>query len=186
MKQTIRIIQFAFALIFVTTLAQAQFTNIGVGLAYGSEISKPGIIVNAQYGINEKWAITPSFIFYTADKHTASSNAGGFNYKSESKSTVWELNADANYYFFDESGVKLFGIGGLNVTGVKSKVTTTSNSPQFPSSEYSASDTNLGINLGIGADFKAGDKIIPFATIKYTASSFDQLVLYGGVRFILK
>ena len=37
----------------------------------------------------------------------------------------------------------------------------------------------------IYTDFKAGEKIAPFVSMKYTISDYDQLVIRGGIRFLL-
>jgi outer membrane immunogenic protein len=175
MKKSILIL----TLIMTATLyVSAQDKNVGVGLAYGTEIEKPAIFVNGQYFINDKLAITPSFIFYFPRKEEVS----GSGYTSKSTSTFWELNADVNYYFLDES-VKLYAIGGLNITGSKYKYE--ANYPSFPSlnSNTSVSGTEVGLNLGIGIDFKTSGKMVPFLQTKYTLGDFDQLVLMGGLRF---
>lgn len=183
MKIRNRIFQITVLLLLITTMSQAQFKNLGVGIAYGTQIKKPGVLINGQYYFSDKFALAPSFIYYLPYSDKSSNTVFGFTSSIEAKSTVWELNADANYYFLDQ-GVKLYGIGGLNVTGVKSKITTSVTG--LPTTETSANSTNVGVNLGIGADFKAGEKIVPFLNLKYTISNYDQLVIAGGIRFLLK
>jgi hypothetical protein len=172
-----KVILFGVILLLSLSYAQAQQITAGGGLAYGTDISKAGITINGQYFFTEKFAVAPSFIFYFPEKNSYS-NSG---YSTEVKSSVWEFNADVNYYFYKSNIVRFFGEGGLNITTAKSKIKTTGNFNQ----NQTASDSKAGINLGVGADFKAGDKIIPFVSMKYTVSSFDQLVIRGGIRFLL-
>jgi len=159
--------------------AKAQST-LGGGLAYGTQISKPGIGLNGQYFFTKEWAIAPSLIFYFGDKSTYSNG----NFTVVNKTTVWELNADANYYFYDDKGIKLYGIGGINFTTVRNHTTSTGNGPGL-TYDNSVSSTKAGINLGIGIDFKSAGKITPFLLTKYTVSDYDQLVLMGGIRYKL-
>jgi len=45
------------------------------------------------------------------------------------------------------------------------------------------SGTELGLNLGLGANFHiSNEKILPFAELKYVISDFDQLVIFAGVK----
>lgn len=161
-------------LAFTATYAQAQTKTIGAGLAFGTDISKPGLAVNGQYFINDALAIAPSFIFYLPDK----TEVTVFGTTSTTTSMLWEFNADVNYYFYDEA-VKLYGIGGINLSFFSYKYKTTGSF----SSQSSGSDTNVGLNLGIGSDFKTSGNIIPFALMKFTISDYQQLVIMGGVRF---
>jgi len=167
------------AIMLTASIVKAQQITAGGGLAYGTDISQAAIFLNGQYFFSEKLAAAPSLIFYFPEKNTFSYPG----YTSETKSSLWEFNADVNYYFFGPDVVKLFGEGGLNISTVKA---TSKVSGSGVSQKQSASDTKLGLNLGIGSDFKVSDKIIPFFAIKYTVSDFDQLVLKGGVRFVIK
>ena len=46
-----------------------------------------------------------------------------------------------------------------------------------------ASASEVGANLGLGANFSKGNNITPFGEIKYIVSDLDQLVITAGVRF---
>lgn len=153
MKKLIFSTFFALTILFTT---QAQET-IGAGLAYGSEIENLGIGVNAEFNLNEQIDISPSFIYYFKNNNFS----------------MWELNGNINYVF-SNSGPTFYGIAGLNITGVKFD-----GGGVFQDS----SDSELGLNLGVGASFAQTGSVIPFAEAKYVLSNFDQLSLFGGVRF---
>jgi opacity protein-like surface antigen len=172
--------QIFYIAIFLLSLssAYAQQTTVGAGLAYGSEVEQAGIVINGQYFFNDKVAVAPSLLFYFPNTQRYS----GSGFTTEARTSVWEFNADVNYYFYSKDMIKLFGVGGLNITGIKSTVKTTGNFNQ----KNSASDTEAGINLGIGTDVNLGSNIVPFIVLKYTVSDFDQLVIQGGVRFVIK
>src|SRR6478736_6900208 len=130
------------------SFVKAQQITLGGGLAYGTDIEKAGITLNGQYFFSEKFAAAPSLIFYFPEKNTYS--GPGYSYKA--KSSFWEFNADVNYYFYGNDVVKFFGEGGLNISTAKSKV-------ENGNQTQKVSNTEAGINLGVGADFKAGEKI---------------------------
>lgn len=155
--------------VLCSSYLHAQTTTAGAGLAFGSDISQLGFTINGQYFFNDKLAAAPNFIFYLPEKVTT-----GFG---SSKVSLWEFNADVNYYFYDEV-VKLYGIGGINLSFTTARFD--SSSPFVPDSK--GSDTDAGLNLGIGSDFKTSSNIIPFFLMKFTISSYQQLVLAGGVR----
>lgn len=156
--------------LFVCSCAWAQDEKkIGGFLAYGTEIESLGIGINAEFPIASvsQLSIAPSFIFYFP--------------KSDSfvKTTLWELNANANYYFSKTEKTGFYGIGGLNYTSVKVKTDLSS----LGFGEISGSDSSIGLNLGAGANFIVGKSFVPFAELKYTIGDFDQLVLSGGLKF---
>jgi hypothetical protein len=96
MKIKNQILQITVLFILVTTVSHAQFKNVGVGLAYGAEIEKPGILLNAQYFFSEKVALAPSFIFYFPE----TTETSFFGTTIKARTIYWELNADVNYYFW--------------------------------------------------------------------------------------
>lgn len=145
------------SVIVICSASSFSQKTVGAGLAYGSEIENLGIGVNAEFDLNEQIDIAPSFIYYF----------------KKNNFTMWELNGNINY-IFSNSGPTFYGIAGLNITGVK-----------FDGGGFFAdsSDSELGLNLGIGATFAQSGSVIPFAEAKYVLSNYDQLSLFGGVRF---
>lgn len=139
---------------FVST-SQAQKT-IGAGLTYGSEIENLGLGVNAEFDINQTIDFSPSILFYF--------KKNGFS--------MWEVNGNINY-IFSQNGPTIYGIGGINLTTIKVDLGPFGN----------VSDTELGLNLGIGASFAEMGSVRPFAEAKYVLGNYDQLSLFGGVRF---
>lgn len=171
MKKTVTILAL-FVLALNYSSVRGQSMTAGGGLVFGTDISQLGFTLNGQYFINDALAISPSFIFYLPDKTEVSF----FGFSSSTTSSLWEFNADVNYYFLDSS-VRLYGIGGLNLSFWSFK----SEGTNFPTTKVT--DTNVGLNLGIGSDFKTSGAIIPFAALKFTVSDYQQLVIMGGVRF---
>jgi outer membrane immunogenic protein len=152
--------------VILSFAAQAQI-RIGGFLGFGTEVENPGLGINGEFTINDKVSISPNLLFYFPKKN------GGV------KQSVWELNGNVNYYFVSDNSFSFYGLAGLNVTNVKVKYN------NFFGYDGSASDSELGLNLGIGANFTAGN-ILPFAEMKYTISDFDQLVIMAGIKFPLR
>ena len=164
----------------ITTLCFVYFTSLAVTaqedsriggfIAYGSEIKSVGFGVNAEFPIIENLTIAPSFIYYLP--------------KDEEivKTTIFEINGNANYYFMNEDSIGLYGLAGINYTSVKVKV---EDIYGLGYGGASASDSKVGLNLGAGANFNLGKNWMPFAELKYILSDYDQLVLVAGVKFNL-
>ena len=150
----------------VFSVASHAQIRIGGFLGFGSEVEQAGLGINGEFIISEKVGISPNLLFYFPKKN------GPY------KTSFWELNGNVNYYFLNDQPVSVYGLAGLNITNVKVKY-------DAFGSDYSNSDSEFGLNLGLGANFHVGN-ILPFAELKYTISDFDQLVFMMGVKFPLR
>lgn len=158
-------------MLFVAFSASAQSeTRIGGMLAYGSEIENIGIGANAEFPIMENLTVAPSFIFYLPKDEDVV------------KMNMWEINANAHYYFISIDNLSFYGLGGLNYSHVKVE---TDFGSFLGIGDTSSSEGKIGFNLGAGANFDLGKNWLPFAELKYVVSDFDQIVLAAGVRFNL-
>jgi len=150
-----------FAIAFFAYQGNAQ--NIGGALGYGSEVEEFGIGAFAQFPTaNNDIIIAPSFVYFFVDDPLS----------------FWELNANINYVF-SRSSATVYGILGFNLARIGVDEIDLG---IFGTTE-STSDTELGLNLGVGVDLNIGSSVIPFFETKYAISDFDQLTVYGGVRF---
>ena len=75
----------------------------------------------------------------------------------------WELNLNSTIFLVGIDNVMIYGLGGLNFSTL-SKV------------------TKMGINIGAGVNLDIGERVTPFAELKYILGGFDQLVLGVGMR----
>ncbi|MEE9363498.1 MAG: hypothetical protein V3U92_12950 [Cellulophaga sp.] len=151
------------------TVAQ---TTIGGGIGYGTEIENVGVVVNGQFFINDQLSIAPDFTYYFPKNI-----ADGFNFK------WYEINANANYYFNTKGSAKFYGLGGINFSIISIPTFNLGGLFEGAGQTSNISSSKLGLNLGGGVDFDLDSTITPFAQLKYTISSFDQLVIVAGVRF---
>jgi outer membrane protein X len=149
------------------------------GVVFGSEIERPGIVLGGEFFVSEKVSIAPDFIYYFIDKESQVFSSS----KIEVKTKLWELNGNMHYYFVNKSNISFYGLGGLNYShaGVTYKETDTDTGQT--ETEFDMSDGEVGINLGVGANFPVGRNFTPFTEIKYVAASTDQLVIGAGLKF---
>lgn len=146
--------------------ATAQL-SLGGSLTYGSEIESLGLNINGIYVINEQFRAGGDVSYYFPKDY------GSF------KSTWWELNANGHYLFTAEEDLNFYGLAGLNY----SVVTVTFDDSEFGSGG-SASEGDIGLNLGGGAEYGLG-KATSFSELKYVLGN-DQLAVTAGVRVPIK
>lgn len=128
--------------------------RIGGGFAYGTEVEEFGLNLNGEFFLKNNLAIGPEFTYFFAENDVS----------------WWTLDADGHFYFSGSSAASVYGLAGLNLTTFDSG---------FPNAD---ADTELGINLGIGANFDINSVVLPFAQFKFVISDYDQAVLSFGVR----
>ena len=173
MKKFLLIMLFASPFIFDSEESNAQ-TTIGGGIAFGTDIESVGLHAGGQFFVNERLAIAPSILYYFPREIVE-----GFNFK------WFEINGNVNYYFITDEKVNVYGLTGLNVSIVSVPVFTFSNI--FGGGDVdNSSTTEIGLNIGVGADFDIGSNITPFGQLRYNISSFNQLAIEAGVRFPLQ
>lgn len=159
MKKLLSITGLVLGIIFFTNtsvLAQNDF-KLGAGLAYGSEVEAIGIQAGAVYDFTEEISGAADFIVFFPDNYD-----------------WWELNVNGHYRFLAEDNVMVYGLAGLNYATL---------SVDVPGGG-SFSDSELGLNLGGGAEFGL-DFANLYTELKYVVGNADQLAISAGLRFAL-
>ena len=159
MKTLFKTIITAF-LFFVVTEASAQI-SAGGGIYYGTEINNIGFSANGRYEFNEDWSVAPAFTFFL--------KIDGISW------SVFDF--DANYIITDIRKVGgLYAMGGLNVIFEKVK---------WENDEYSnsASESYIGLNLGIGLNVPVSREITIAPEIKYTVSNCSYFRIGAKLMF---
>ncbi|SHF49871.1 hypothetical protein SAMN05443144_109102 [Fodinibius roseus] len=148
---------FGLALAFNTTsyAQESSDVKIGGGIAYGTEAEAIGVQIGAKY------AFTPEI-----------SGAADFTYFFPDVIDWWEINANGHYHFYAEEGTRVYGLAGLNYATLSYDM----------GSLGSASDSEVGLNIGGGAEF-AMDFADIYTELKYVLGSTDQLGISAGLRF---
>lgn len=160
MKKLILLAVVVLAVLFVNTASQAQTNRVGFVIALASgDFDETGIGAVGEFKVMDKGTISPQLIFYFPGNDI----------------TLFELNGNFNYYFYDQDVIEFYGLGGLNFTRA---------SYDGPG-DNDSSNTELGLNLGAGINFDIGKKFAPFAELRLTIGEYDQLVLGLGMKFNL-
>lgn len=144
------------ALAFMVCLMAAVDSSaqkIGVMLGYGTEVEELGIGINGEFNINDKVSISPSFVYWFP----------------EDPISWWEFNANVNYYFTKAGSADFYGLAGINLFGYNI--------------ENGDGQSEVGLNLGAGANFDIGKSWEPFTELKFVIGDADQLGLFFGVKF---
>jgi len=162
----------------ITSIAQV---SINPGLALGSEIETVGLTVGGEYFVNSKVSIAPDIIFFFTNKD--SRTIGGD--LIETKTKLWELNGNVHYYFVDKNNIQFYGLGGLNYSKVGFEYKQTELDSGMIETQFETGDGEVGLNLGVGANFSIRKNFKPFTELKYVAGSTDQVVFSGGIKFEL-
>lgn len=158
-------------LTFITTINCMCYAQkyIGGGIAYGTQIESAGIGINGEYFVTDQISIAPSLIYFFPRTFI-----GDLKFKQT------DLNINANYYFETGSEFNIYALGGLNFAVVSVPFFN-----PFNGERSNNSSTEVGLNIGGGLNYKINDQLLPFVELKYNISDFDQLILMGGVRFLL-
>jgi outer membrane immunogenic protein len=161
-----KLLLLSFCLLMLSASSIAQ-PRLGGMLGYGSEAEQWGLGVNGEFFLSNRVSASPGLFFYIPEK-----NKGV-------KRSFWEINGNFHYYFLEEDFIELYGLAGLNLTSFRVRT-----DDEFLDGRES-SDSELGVNFGLGANFDAG-AVVPYAELKYTASALDQAVIFIGLKFPLR
>lgn len=163
-------------LFFIILFSQCIFAQKRLGAfgTYGFRNELMGIGFNGQFFLKEKTAITPEFNYNFPKFTTTESGTATI----EEVYNTWSIAFDFNHYFVKKDKFEFYGLIGLNLGTEKAKNTYDNNPTTI------TKHTELGLNLGLGTNFNASGKFVPYLQFKYEANSF-QLVLHAGVRYNL-
>jgi hypothetical protein len=146
--------------------ASAQQTVVGGGVVYVTDVEgfDLGFQVNGYLAI----AAVPGlrvggdFTYYLPHKETFGSESITVN--------LMAFNGNAHYFFMSTPEMGLYGLGGLSLARI---------SASFMG--QSESDTEMGLNLGIGAEFHLGFGAL-YGEAKMVTGDADRIVVGGGIR----
>lgn len=151
------------------TRLQAQEKSVGAALVYGTDIKSVGLQAQGQYFFTENWAASPSLVYFLPK-----------SYYQDFKMKWFELNLNANYYFtIENENIRPYATGGLGLSFISMPTTYSFFDEDVKNTTY----TEVGLNLGGGADFVVSDNLRPFGELRYAINGFGQLSIVGGVRY---
>jgi len=159
MKKVILLATFCMVVLLASneTFAQQNRAGVIIGIASGDfdEIGFGGV---AEFKVIEKGTISPQLLFYFPGDDMS----------------LFEINGNFNYYFYNEGVLEFYGLAGLNLTRW-----------HIDYGDSEASDSELGLNLGAGLNFDLGKNVVPFTELRLTLGEFDQVVIGLGLKFNL-
>jgi len=146
--------------------------KVGAGLVFGSGVgfgddldNDLGIRVDGSYMFTEEIRGAADFTFFFPK-----SEGGG-------EATVWELNFNGHYLFINDESMNVYGLAGINITGLNLDVDTGG------FGTFSSNDSEFGLNIGGGAEFDV-DFAMLFGEAKFGGIGHDanQFVIAAGLR----
>lgn len=146
---------FVLLLLGITTNAFAQL-RLGAGIGYGADIEELGLQLRVLAPFSSEWRGDANFIYYLEGNDNIS---------------FWELNFNGNYVFFNNGRNSVHALAGLNFFHI--------------GREFRDDNTELGLNLGIGAIFGLNGPINLLTDLKFSTGDAGQLVLGLGILFLL-
>ncbi|MDH5366147.1 MAG: porin family protein [Cyclobacteriaceae bacterium] len=157
--------------------------RVSGGLALGSKAALNdkgvptfgfGVNIGGDYFITDAIGVHPSYSYFLESTNTVSE----FGITNASSLKVSSINVDGKYYFLSNV-VNVYGLVGLSIAS------STETFEPFGGFSETVSATNVGGNVGVGADYTVIDKIFANAQVKFN-TPLEQLVINIGVGYIIK
>lgn len=146
-----------FALMAAGLMAQEK-GEIAVGgnlvLGSGDSYTNYGIGAKFQYNVINRLRLEPSFTYFLKKDNLS----------------MWDLSVNAHYLFPVAEKIAVYPLAGLSILGLNP--------------EYGDSDTEIGLNLGGGADYQLTDKLFLNLELKYKIhDNWDRFLVSVGVGY---
>ncbi len=171
MKKSLIILAAMFCMTTTTVSAQEKgdmAAGVHLGIGAGDSFTNFGLGAKYQWNVIDKLRLEPSFTYYFEKDNVS----------------MWDLNVNVHYQFVLGNSFSVYPLAGLSLLGTKVSV------PEFDFGELgtygggSASDTEVGFNLGVGADYDVTEKIQLNAEAKYKiGGSWDRFFARVGVAY---
>lgn len=156
------ILLFVAAMFVAVTQVQAQEKGdmaVGAQFAYGTgdSFSNVGLGAKFQWNVIDRLRLEPSFNYFFEKDYVS----------------MWDLNLNVHYQFPVGAKFDLYPLAGLSVLGAKASVL-----------GYSAKDTEFGLNLGGGVDYKLTDTWAINVEAKYKiGGEWSRFIVTAGVVY---
>lgn len=145
---------------FLSSKAQDYNIHLGGGLNYGTSQNNIGVNFRGEVTFFSQWSITPNFNMF-------------FNKKNSLITKKWHaFNVDGHYFFELDRLWMMYPTFGINFATVSEKV-----------NDITFSNSEIGINIGLGSSYQFDPKFSGFAELKYVISNADQAVITFGLLY---
>lgn len=149
-------------ILFSALVVRGQEVRLGGGLSYGTVIKNAGLNVRADFRVHPQWSVVPHFNWFIGKERY------GIKYQ-------WNaINVDGHYIFEMDESWMVYPLLGFNIATVGEKVR-----------DITFSDTEIGINLGFGSEYKLDKRLSGFGEVKYVIGDADQAVFTFGICYLI-
>jgi hypothetical protein len=162
---------------------QTKAQEVGGGLLIATdEVFNLGLDFRGTYAFNEDWrgAFSVDYFFPQKESFVVLGTVSELTYSAVS------FNFEANYFVeeMELAFARVYAIAGLNYINVNVSGETTGPGG-VTLLDASGNDSGVNINLGLGLDFNSSQNLVPFSEIKFSLGESNDLLLLGGVKFML-
>jgi outer membrane protein X len=166
------------ALTMVALSANAQqkgdmAAGANIVLGTGDDLTNFGIGAKFQYNVLDPLRLEGSFTYFLPKEYGLGTT----------KLNMWDISVNAHWIFPVAEKINLYPLAGLGIFGTKAKV----DIDLGGLGKYggSASDTDFGLNIGGGVDFKISQTVLLNVEAKYRISGeWSRLIASAGVAFM--
>ncbi|MCK5814999.1 MAG: hypothetical protein KAH07_03545 [Flavobacteriaceae bacterium] len=141
----------------------------GGGVYYASEIGNIGIGLNGAYEITEKYEVAIAFTHIFE--------------KDYMKWNMLDFDGHYNFYQHDEK-LNVYGLAGLAVTFWKFTIPAMDYGYGYTSPEMTGKDTSIGLNLGVGANYKLTDNLNLAPEMRFTVMDGSYFRIGVAVQYM--
>lgn len=143
-------------------LMNGQVTHVGPEAGFASEVMEAGFGLNAIYRVNDQIKLNPKALYFMPHKINTT---GGDVTEGTQQFDWWMINLDGDYVVYNRGVTEGFGIMGLNFANIRwDRDEIVLGNPEQEKRQV----LKIGLNVGAGVRFNLGDKIAPYAEVRYT------------------
>lgn len=141
----------------------------GAGLVFATEIGNIGISFNGTYAFTEEWEGSLSFT------HIFEKDYVRYNI----------LDFDAHYVFYQhDDNLNIYGLAGLGFTFWKVTIPPMDFGYGMSTPEMTDNGTELGLNLGVGANYKLTENLNLAPELRYTIMDGSYLRIGARLQYM--
>lgn len=143
--------------------------RVGGGLIFATDIKSVGLTLNGTYEITEKWE-----------------GALAFTHIFEKDYIKWNvLDLDGHYVFYEHNEkLNVYGLAGLSFTFWKVTIPGMDFGGGFSTPEMTDNGTEVGLNLGVGANYKLTDKLNLAPEMRFTVMDGSYFRIGASIQYM--
>lgn len=149
------------AFVSIGAFAQENKVSVGAQLSYGSDHERVGLGIKGQYGLIDNIRLEAAFNYFFKQNNVS----------------LYDLNVNVHYVIPINEKFSVYPLAGLTYMKVSASV-------KEEGLKLSVSDSRLGVNLGVGAQYQLDSNWAIAGELKYQIiKDMSQLVPSIGVVY---